>query len=211
MGCIALVGSTTNVHSASGSAFVKVLVDGILYRNATLGEALRDARNYFFCLADLKVRRGHSQQAKACRVSLSFRLWGDPELRVFPRELRPPRRPPPKAAWEENGKLRVTLPGRRLPTARTQQYLARLFPGAEAAGIVKRLKKREARRISPIYYFRLKLPAGFAADDLEGLVRDGQATTRGVFRLDDGNRFLHGVYFPCKETRNEDFLLRLTE
>ena len=83
LGGVALVGSVTPIHSGSGSALVKALSDAVLYRGATLGEALRDAQNYLFCLEDLKARRGQKEQAKSRRVALSFRLWGDPELRVL--------------------------------------------------------------------------------------------------------------------------------
>ena len=66
-GGVALIGTATPVHSTSGSAMVKAVADGLLYRGQTLGEALCDARNYFACLQDLKDLRGHTQQAKSER------------------------------------------------------------------------------------------------------------------------------------------------
>ncbi len=92
-GGAAVIGATTPVHSTSGAAFIKALCDGVLYRGQSVGEALRDARNYFFCLQELKDLRGHREQAKSQRVALSFRLWGDPELRVFRAARKPSRRP----------------------------------------------------------------------------------------------------------------------
>ncbi len=78
-GGVAILGSSTPIHSASGSGFAKAVYDAVLYRSATLGEALRDAQNYFFCLQDLKDLRHHRERAKSQRVALSFRLWGDPQ------------------------------------------------------------------------------------------------------------------------------------
>ena len=94
LGGVAVIGSITPIHSGSGSALVNALADAVLYRGATLGEALRDAQNYLFCLEDLKSLRGHKEQAKSRRVAISFRLWGDPELSVLPTAAEPPAEAP---------------------------------------------------------------------------------------------------------------------
>ena len=84
LGGVAVIGSMTPIHSGCGSALLNAAMTSLLYRGGTLGETLRDAENYMFCVEDLKARRGHKERAKGIRVALSFRLWGDPELQVLP-------------------------------------------------------------------------------------------------------------------------------
>ena len=205
---VALVASATHVHSGSGSAFVKAVGDGVLYRGGTLGEAIRDARNYFFCLQDLKNCRGHCQQAKGQRVALGFQLWGDPELQVFPQGVKKPRFALVSTQWAAADRLTVVVPPRRLLKLETDKYVVRMFPGSQAAGMVKRLKNKPLRRVTPIYFFRLPLPEGFAAAAYAALDRPQDKPNRAVFRVDPMERFLHVLYYPDKEKPNETFTLQ---
>jgi hypothetical protein len=199
-GGVALLGSSTPVHSASGSGFAKAVYDAALYRDATLGEALRDAQNYFFCLQDLKDLRRHRERAKSQRVALSFRLWGDPELRMLPEALAPPRLAPVAAHWQGPNRVVVEIPGRRFPQIRNEAYAAEFYPGSEAAGMVLRVKDDAARRVSPVYFFRLPVPDTLRSDPPVELTATGDASDRAVFRLDPPARFLYVLYFPEKET-----------
>ncbi|MBN1671977.1 MAG: hypothetical protein JXR37_13140 [Kiritimatiellae bacterium] len=208
LGGTALIGSASSVHSASGSTFIKAFVDALVYRDATVGEALRDARNYFFCLQDLKDLRKHKEQAKSLRVALSFRLWGDPELRVFPERRPPPKRRPAQAAWQADGTLRINLPARRLPAVQTERYVMRAFPGSEAAGIVKRSKAAATRRVLPMHFFWTALPEGAAGLHGARLVRPDETPDRAVFRLDRENDRMCVLYFPEAEQANETFTLQ---
>jgi hypothetical protein len=209
LGATALLGTTTNIHSASGSTFIKALVDQTLYRSATLGEALQDARNYFLCLQDLKNRRGHVEQAKSYRVALSFRLWGDPELRPFPEDLPAPRRPPLRVEWREPDELHIFTPPKRLPTtARTAEYRLRGYPGTEAAGIVKRSKTQTSRRILPLYFLRLDLPARFSEAGFKSLVTSEEERNRAVFRADPLSRYLYVLHLPKREAPSATVVLR---
>lgn len=208
-GGVALVGSTTNIHSASGSAFIKAFCDAALNREATAGEALRDARNYFFCLAELKAKRGHTQQAKVVRAALSFRLWGDPEMRVCHGRVRPPRRRPVRVRFGPPDRIVITLPARRLPECRTEKYRARMFPGSQAAGIVKSAKGRPRRRLMPLYFERLPLPDGFIERGFTRLRRAEDQGARAVFLIDDLRRHLYVAYFPKKERARATFTLQL--
>ncbi len=203
-GSLGFVGTTTNIHSASGSSFVKTFLHGILYRADTVGEALRDARNFFFCLAQLKSKRGHTQQAKAYRVALSFCLWGDPEVRLIHPEFTRPKRKPAMASFTSTDRLALTFPSHRLPEVSTPKYVARLVPGAEVAGIVMRIKDKTYRRLAPIYFFRLMLPAGFEDEEFTGLQRADGEETRTAYLVDSFQRFCYVIYFPEKEMRQED-------
>ena len=110
LGGVALIGSMTPIHSGCGSALLNAAMSSMLYRGGTLGETLRDAQNYMFCVEELKARRGHKEKAKGVRVALSFRLWGDPELQVLPNRLGEPRQAPVRAEWVGDDTLRIDVP-----------------------------------------------------------------------------------------------------
>ena len=137
LGGVALIGSMTPIHSGCGSALLNAAMSSMLYRGGTLGEALRDAENYMFCVEELKARRGHKEQAKGVRVALSFRLWGDPELQVLPSRLGEPRQAPVRAEWVGDDTLRIDVPESRLPEARSDKYVASMFPNSQTAGLLK--------------------------------------------------------------------------
>lgn len=206
-----VIGSTTNMHSASGSAFVKAFCDGLLYRGDSVGEALRDARNYFFCLAALKAKRGHKEQAKVYRAALSFQLWGDPEVRMPLRSSGRPKLPPVSVIVRGDNDVVIRTPARRLPECGNQKYFVRMFPGSELAGLVKRLKDRPVRRLTPMYFLRLPMPGGFAARGYADLQRAGDTSPRAAFLADPLQRFLYVLYFPEKVERREGLHLRFKE
>jgi len=207
-GAVGIVGSKTNIHSASGSAFIKAFCDGLLYRSDTVGEAMRDAKNYLLCVGALKKARGHTQYAKVERVAYSFHLWGDPELRVYTGLQNSQRLNPVSGRFVEPDKISITIPARRLPTSRTEKYFLRMFPGSEAAGILKRLKGKEIRRVAPIYFFRIPLPKGFEPTQYTGLRKSDDTTIRASFFVDSFKRFLYILYFPEKEEKEQVFTLR---
>jgi len=210
-GGVAVMGSTTNVHSASGSAFVKAFCDGLLYRGDTVGEALRDARNYFLCLAALKAKRGHKEQAKVVRAALSFRLWGDPEVRILPYSLRGPSKSPVSARFGDGNDILIRTPARRLAECETEKYLVRMFPGCQLAGIVKRLKEKPVRRIMPMYFFRLPMPEGLATHERMDIHREGDTSPRATFLVDPLKRFVYVLYFPEKVKRRQGLVLQFKE
>ena len=205
-GACGVVGSVTSIHSASGSSFVKAWTDAVLYRDATAGEAMRDARNYFLLLAWLKEARGHKEQGKVLRVAMSFRLWGDPEAVVFTGiKCKPTLRP-------ITGKLRgrqvtLQLPGRKLPEAKTSRYVVRAFPGSQTAGIVKRLKGKDYRRLMPTYFLRLDRPVGLDMGKWLALTRNEDTDTRAVFSMDQLGRYVYVLYLPDEENRREKITL----
>jgi hypothetical protein len=210
LGGVAVVGSVTPIHSGSGSTLLKAASDAMLYGGAgTLGEALRDAQNYLFCLEDLKTRRGHKEQAKGLRVALSFKLWGDPELRIFPSPLGPPQIPPVVAQWDAPGQLTIRLPKQRLPEVRSDKYVAHAFPGTQAAGMVKQRNGDTTKQITPVYYFRVPLPNDFAAGTAAAIQTGKEDANRMIARVDPAGRTLHVVYLPEQEKAGESIVLRL--
>ena len=211
LGGTGLLGTSTGVHSASGSAFVKAYVDGLLYGGMTQGEALRYARNYFLCLGRLRAERGHKQQAKAFRVAVSFRLWGDPDVPAMRLSRRHPRFAPVTARMIDRGTLEVSLPRRTLPEARTEEYLARSFPGSEMAGIVKSVKGVTQRRLMPLYFMAVPVDEAFLDRRPKGLVHPGDDSCRAVYLADAIGRVVYVLYFPEEVKKNETHTLRFTD
>lgn len=210
-GAAGMVGSVTNVHSASGSAFIKAFCDGLLYRGDTIGEALRDARNYLLCVSALKTKRGHSQQAKVTRVAYSFHLWGDPELMLFAGLPRRAKLHTASAGFVGPDKIGLGIPEKRLPTSRTEKYFLRMFPGNEVAGIVKRFKNKDIRRVMPIYFFRVPVPEGFAPLRYTDLREVDDINARAVFLADSFERFLYILYLPERDQKGSRYILQFVE
>ena len=205
LGCSAVIGSMTPIHSGSGSILAHTLATSLLYRGATLGESLRDAQNYLFCLGDLKILRGLKEQAASRRVALSFRLWGDPELPVFPDALKP-LEPPVTAQWTAPGELSIRFPAKRFPEAHSSQYVARMFPGSQAAGLIKKRNGEPLRRVLPGYFFRVPLPDNLPGETKVEVV--GGKANQAAFRVDPLERFLYVVYLPELEKPNDTVTLR---
>ena len=207
LGGVAGIGSVTAIHSGSGSMLVQALADGVLYYGDTLGESLRDAQNYLFCVGDLKIDRGLKEQAKSRRVALSFRLWGDPELPVLRGPLREPRQTPVTAQWTASGELNIRVPAKRFPEVSSSRYCARMFPGSQSAGLVKKEGDAPVRRVLPAYYVRVPLPEGIAAEDIS-MDLPGGGLCQTAFRVDPLRRLLYVVYLPEVDRPGETIVLR---
>lgn len=207
LGGTAMIGTGSPIHSASGSGFMKAMADSMLYRGSRLGEALRDARNYFACLMELKKLRGHTEQAKVERTALSFRLWGDPELELFPQGLPAPMLAPLAAEVAGPDRLLIRPARRELPEVRNEEYRVRLQPGAELAGMVVR-GSSGLRRVLELYFFRLPLPEGFTADQYGAWTVEGDDAQRGVVRVDPRGRLLYVLYFPEPSAARRSFALQ---
>ena len=208
LGGVALVGSVTPIHSGSGSSLVQAMSDAILYRGANLGESLRDAQNFLFCLGDLKTRRGQKEQAKSRRVAVSFRLWGDPELPAVVPPQGQPTVSPLSLRWSAD-QLAIDVPDRRLPEARNAKYFARMFPGSQSSGMVKPGGNggRGGSRRSISFALRCRTPLPPAALSL-GL--DGPSN-RLALRIDPLGKSLYLVFLPEVERAGETIALRWGE
>jgi hypothetical protein len=209
LGGVALIGSMTAIHSGCGSSLLNAAMSSLLYRGGTLGETLRDAQNYMFCVEELKARRGHKEQAKGVRVALSFRLWGDPELQVLPNRPGAPRQAPVRAEWIGDDSLRITMPQSRLPDVHSEKYSASMFPNSQTAGLLKSEEGAALKKISPLYYFCLPLPAGLMESGVTGLEPLPSDVKRVDARIDPGRGLLYLVYYPEQEKPGDSVVLRL--
>ena len=119
-GTQAIIATSAAIYSASGASFARALFDGLVYGDADLGGAVRNARNYLLAVTELKKQRKHADWPKTYRAALAFALWGDPTARPS-LGTQPPKLPP--VQWQVNGKaLELAIPKRRLKTASVAPY-----------------------------------------------------------------------------------------
>ena len=137
-------------------------------------------------------------------MALSFRLWGDPELRVLPASAEP-----------ADGLRRLRRDGRppdRLDDRRARAPLAggpqrQVFRAACSRGPGGRHGASARRGLGPAAGGRLFLPRRVAA----GVGRQGRVAAprpaaqqqRLAFRVDEVGRLLYIVYLPDKEKAEE--------
>ena len=160
-GTQAIVATSTAVYSASGTAFARALFDGLLYDDADLGTAVRNARNYLLAVTELKKRRKHSDWTKTYRAALAFALWGDPNARpTLP--VQAPKLPP--ANWQVDGDaLDLAIPKRRLKSATVDRYSASPVPRAMLSGLILRDGDRPEREIKELFYGVVHAPSDVSA------------------------------------------------
>ena len=205
-GALSVIGSSTSIHSSSGSSFTKTICHGLAYDQLTVGEALNKAKNYFLCLYHLKMARGHKEQAKVFRVSMSFRLIGDPEMKIL-LDTNEPKKQMVDCSFSKDGSLRISVPEKKYPKVETAAYFIKAFPGSQTAGLVKKLKNKEIRRITSTYFFTLDAPKDFIAPSSLTL-SDGSNSDRAVHLYDPLHRKVHVLYYPKKEERGSQIDLR---
>ncbi len=160
-GTQAIVATSAAIYSASGSSFARALLDNILYGQADLGTAVRNARNYVLAVTELKKRRRHSDWPKTYRAALAFTLWGDPSshpaLAVQPPKLTP-------VQWRADGDaLELTIPKQRLKTANVGRYAVKPVPGAMLSGLILRDGDNPERQVKELFYDVLAAPPNATA------------------------------------------------
>jgi hypothetical protein len=155
-GTQAIVATSAAIYSASGASFARALFDSLLYEDADLGTAVRNARNYLLAVTELKKRRKHADWTKTYRAALAFALWGDPSTRpALP--LQPPKLP--AAHWHlADTTLQLSIPKRRLKTASVGSYSAAAVPRAMLSGLVLADPERPEREVKELFYAVVPAP-----------------------------------------------------
>lgn len=135
-----------------------------------------------------------------------------PELRLLPRPHGNPKLKPVRGELDRDGNVLVTTPSKSLPDCETPEYVFRLFPGSEGAGIVKRRRAGGARRVLPLHFFRLPLPdAPSVCAYACGSDPADAADRSDVLLLSDPlGRFLYVTYLPDAVKAKQQVTLRLS-
>jgi hypothetical protein len=158
-GAIALVGSPTRTYSGSGGAFTLSFFDALLYENRSLGEAMRQAKNFLMAYALLKEKRlgdGAKLAGANRRSAWAFSLWGDPTLRL-PQPPIPADAMPIVRCSVRGDTVTLTLPDGRYPKVHTGEFESELWPNARLAGLVTKDRVDDERRLVPMLFAEVAL------------------------------------------------------
>lgn len=184
-GSVAVVGASTRTYSASGGAFSLAFFDALLYEDQSLGGALRQAKNFLACYADLKGKRlgnGAKLEGANRRSAWAFTLWGDPALKL-PKPPAPKKALPPLKHAVKDGVITLQIPECRYPTVERPPYRARLWPNGRLAGLL-RSTGEDDRRLVPLAFAEVSLPVCKSAPRLKTELPDAN----WVFKWDERRR-----------------------
>jgi hypothetical protein len=174
-GAFAVLGSSTRTYSGSGGATSLAFFNAVLHEDRTVGDALRQAKNFLLVYALLKDKRlgkGATRTGANIRSAWAFTLWGDPTLKlpVPPRSNTRPSSPPipegdkggvPFVCHEVQGNtIVISLPDKAKVPVQTDKYRTELLPNERAAGLVKKEKIDDRRPLVPIVFAEVYLPRG---------------------------------------------------
>jgi hypothetical protein len=160
-GAVAVVGTSTRTYSASGGAFSLAYFNAILYEQRTLGEALRQAKNFMQAYIQLKEKRLGADARRTGanhRAAWAFTLWGDPTLKLPPAVKSPQRQPVRHEVVD--GTLRVKLPDEKHERIRSEVYRADLSSNARMAGLVRGQRGDSVRPLVPLVFAEVPLLKG---------------------------------------------------
>lgn len=136
-GAVAVVGSPNRTYSGSGGACSLGFLDALASDGRPAGAALRHAKNFLLCYAELKEKRlGEAAKLGGAnrRAAWTFTLWGDPTLNL-PRPTPPADALPPLKYEVTKSRLILTLPAKRYPSTEVGVYRSEMWPGGRLAGL----------------------------------------------------------------------------
>jgi hypothetical protein len=160
-GAVAVVGSPNRTYSGSGGALSLGFLSSMAYDGRDAGAAMRNAKNFLICYADLKEKRlGDAARLVGAnrRAAWTFTVWGDPTLRL------PQRRPPAEAlralkVEAASNTITLSLPPKRYPATEVGVYRAEMWPGGRLAGLFT-ADGEDNRRLAPLAFAEVEFPRG---------------------------------------------------
>ncbi len=205
-GAFAVLGSSTRTYSGSGGACSLAFFNAVLYENQSVGDALRQAKNFLLVYALLKDKRlgkGATRTGANIRSAWAFTLWGDPTLK-----LPLPPRPEndgccvPFVRHEVQGNtLVISLPDKAKVPVQTDKYRTELLPNGRAAGLVKKEKIDDRRPLVPFVFAEVSLPRGRLG--LTPHLSSRLPSNRWVFCWDQRRRCGYLLITPRREDTDE--------
>jgi hypothetical protein len=158
-GAVAVLGTSTRTYSGSGGAFSLAYLDALAHERRSLGESLRQAKNFLVAYSMLKEKRlgeGAKRTGANLRAAWAFSLWGDPTLRLP--APHPEMDARPAIRHEIVGRtLIIHLPERTLPAVRTEKYRAEILPNARLAGLLRKTG-RPPEPLVPLVFAEVEMP-----------------------------------------------------
>lgn len=158
-GAVGVIGSPNRTYSGSGGAFSLAFFDSLAYDRRSAGGAMRHAKNFLLCYAELKDKRlGNAARMGGAnrRAAWTFALWADPTIQL-PKPVPPADAMPAlKCEAKKNG-ITLSLPEKRYPATSVPPYRAEMWPGGRLAGLFT-ADGEDARRLSPLAFVEVPLP-----------------------------------------------------
>ena len=208
-GGFGVVGSSTRTYSGSGGACSLAFFNAVLYEKQSVGDALRQAKNFLLAYSLLKEKRlGKSAThiGANIRSAWAFTLWGDPTLKL---PL------PARSGHEESGvsfvrheargnTIVVSLPKKADAPVVTEKYRTELLPNERTAGLVRKAKIDDRRPLVPFVFAEVHLP--HARTGLTPRLSSRLSSRRWVFCWDERRRCGYLLVVPqAKETEELRF------
>jgi hypothetical protein len=164
-GAFAVLGSSTRTYSGSGGATSLAFFNAVLHEERTVGDALRQAKNFLLVYALLKDKRlgkGATRTGANIRSAWAFTLWGDPTLKlpVPPRSNDDGCCVPFVRHDVQGNTIVISLPDKAKVPVQTDKYRTELLPNERAAGLVKKEKIDDRRPLVPFVFAEVHLPRG---------------------------------------------------
>lgn len=157
-GAIGVIGSSTRTYSASGGATSLAFFNAIMHDDLSIGEALRQTKNFLQAYVLLKegrlgddVKRSGANQ----RAAWSFTLWGDPTLKL-PRAGTPTQ--PPVRHEVKGNTITFHLPKDKLDPVHSEKYHAEAYPNSRLAGLTGKEKGDEGKPLQGMIFAEVHLP-----------------------------------------------------
>ncbi|MFO0966262.1 MAG: hypothetical protein U0793_11855 [Gemmataceae bacterium] len=157
-GALAVAGSSTRTFSGSGGAVTLSYLDALLHDGQTLGQGMRQAKNFLLAFAKLKEQRltEKSQLGGAnLRTAWAFTLWGDPTLKL-PLASSNDRLPAVTHAVKGSSIL-IHIPVGKYPRLKSERYEVELTPNARLGGLLQK-KDDDRQELIPLVFREVHLP-----------------------------------------------------
>ena len=158
-GAVAVVGSPNRTYSGSGGALSLGFFDAMAYDGRDAGGAMRHAKNFLLCYADLKEKRlGDAARLTGAnrRAAWTFTFWGDPTLKL-PKPTPPADALRPLKYEATRTAITITLPEKRYPATEVGVYRAEMWPGGRLAGLFT-ADGEDNRRLAPLAFAEVAIP-----------------------------------------------------
>ena len=157
-GACGIIGSSSRTYSASGGALALAYCDALLYDHLSVGESLRQAKNYMVAFTLLKEKRlgsGARLGGSTIRSAWAFTLWGDPTLRLPVPS--PPEHALPRVRHQVEGNvIRILLPESAHEKATSGHYQTQMWANARLGGLLT--AQAEERKLRPLVFADVYLP-----------------------------------------------------
>src|SRR5262249_12524126 len=183
-GAVGVVGTSTRTYSGSGGACSLAFFNALLYEDATLGGALRQAKNFLLAYSQLKEKRlGEDARRTGAnlRAAWSFTLWGDPTLRL-PRPAAPADNLPPIEHVVHGRPITLYLPDALHDKVSTAKYKAQIPANARLAGLLRKESEADGQPLVPLVFAEVHFPK--APPGQEPRLRSRLPSSHWVFTWD---------------------------